>query len=202
MPTITTTLTTEATFSDDNLKRYLLRKTWDEDKPKLAIIMLAPSEAAGIELDNTTLLVLNNASRLGYGGVDVVNLFATLNDFGLKEAEDEDTDNLNAIVQSAEKADVVVYAAGVGKAKNKVFQHRQTQVLSALRPYEDKLHCLTDKSGGARLQHPLSPAVRTWHLSPLKVSELISDTEKHEVKETASKPKRGRRKNITKETEG
>lgn len=105
MPTITTTLTTEATFSDNNLKRYLLRKTWDENKPKLAIIMLAPSEAAGIELDNTTLLVLNNASRLGYGGVDVLNLFATLNDFGLKEAEDEDPDNLNAIVQSVQEAD-------------------------------------------------------------------------------------------------
>ena len=53
MPSITTTLTTVATFSDDNLKRYLLRKIWDENKPKLAIIMLAPSEAAGIELDNT-----------------------------------------------------------------------------------------------------------------------------------------------------
>lgn len=124
MPTITTTLTTEATFSDDNLKRYLLRKTWDESKPKLAIIMLAPSEAAGIELDNTTLLVLNNASRLGYGGVDVLNLFASLNDFGLKEAEDEDTDNLNAIVQSVQEADIIIYAAGVGKAKSKVFQRR------------------------------------------------------------------------------
>ena len=106
MPTITTTLTTVATFSDDNLKRYLLRKTWDENKPKLAIIMLVPSETAGIELDNTTLLVLNNASRLGYGGVDVLNLFATLNDFSLKETEDEDTDNLNAIVQSVQKADI------------------------------------------------------------------------------------------------
>lgn len=201
MPTITTTLTTEAAFSDDNLKRYLLRKTWDENKPKLAIIMLAPSEAAGIELDNTTLLVLNNASRLGYGGVDVLNLFATLNDFGLKETEDEDTDNLNAIVQSVQKADIVIYAAGVGKAKSKVFQRRQEQVLTALRPYEDKLHCLTNESGRARLQHPLSPAVRTWHLSPLKVSELIAEPEKKEPKGTDTKAKKGRRKNTTKEAE-
>ena len=190
MPSITTTLTTVATFSDDNLKRYLLRKTWDENKPKLAIIMLAPSEAAGIELDNTTLLVLNNASRLGYGGVDVLNLFATLNDFGLKEAEDEDPDNLNAIVQSVQEADIIIYAAGVGKAKSKVFQHRQEQALTALRPYEDKLHCLTNGSGRARLQHPLSPAVRIWHLSPLKVSELIADPEKKEPKGTDTKAKK------------
>ena len=191
MPTITTTLITEATFSDDNLKRYLLRKTWDENKPKLAIIMLAPSEASGIELDNTTLLVLNNASRLGYGGVDVLNLFATLNDFRLKDVEDEDTDNFNAIVRSVQEADIVIYAAGVGKAKSKVFQRRQEQVLTALRPYEDKLHCLTNESGRARLQHPLSPAVRTWHLSPLKVSELISEpkreTEPKQKKNTKAK---------------
>jgi len=201
MPTITTTLTTEATFSDDNLKRYLLRKTWDENKPKLAIIMLAPSEAAGIELDNTTLLVLNNSSRLGYGGVDVLNLFATLNDFGLKEAESEDPDNLNAIVQSAQEADIIIYAAGVGKVKSKVFQRRQEQVLTALRPYEDKLHCLTNESGRARLQHPLSPAVRTWHLSPLKISELIADPEKKGPKGTDTKAKKVRRKSTAKGAE-
>ena len=186
MQTVRTTLTTEAIFSNDEAQRYLLRKTWDESKPTLAIIMLAPSGAAGIELDNTTLLVLNNASRLGFGSVDVLNLFATLNDFGLKEAEDEDPDNLNAIVQSAEKAGTLVYAAGTGKAKSKVFQRRQEQVLNALRPYEGKLYCLTDESGRARLQHPLSPAVRTWHLSPLKVSELVA-TPKEEMKPAQKK---------------
>lgn len=191
MQTITTTLTTEAAYSDDGTKRYLLRKIWDERKPTLAIIMLVPSAAAGIELDSTTLLVLNNASRLGYGGVDVLNLFATLNDFGLKVTEDEDTDNLNAILQSAEKAGTLVYAAGTGKAKNKVFQQRQEQVLNALRPYEGKLHCLTNENGKARLQHPLSPAVRIWHLSPLKISELVSEPKKE------AEPKQ-KKKGITK----
>lgn len=178
MQTVKTMLTTEATFSDDGTKRYLLRKTWDESKPSLAIIMLAPSSAAGIELDSTTQLVLNNAARLDFGSVDVLNLFATLNDFGLKTVEDEDADNIQAIVQSAEKAGTLVYAAGTGKAKSKVFQQRQEQVLNALQPYEGKLHCLTGEGGKARLQHPLSPAVRTWHLSPLKISELISEPKK------------------------
>lgn len=175
MQTVKTMLTTEATFSDDGSKRYLLRKTWDESKPSLAIIMLAPSSASGIELDSSTQLVLNNCFRLGFGSVDVLNLFATLNDFALKEAEDEDPENTSAIVQSAERVSTLVYAAGTGKAKNKAFQRRQEQVLNALWSYEGKLHCLTGESGKARLQHPLSPAVRTWHLSPLKVSELISE---------------------------
>lgn len=175
MNTIVTTLTTEAVFSDDGFKRYLLRKTWDEKKPKLMVIMLAPSAASGIELDNSTLLVLNNSARLGYGSVDVLNLFATLNDFSLKHAENEDAENTNAIIKSAEMADTIVYAAGVGKAKCKVFQERQKQVLEAIRPFEGKLNCLCSENGKARLQHPLSPAVRTWNLSPLKVSEIIED---------------------------
>lgn len=176
MNTIMTTLTTEAVFSDGGLKRYLLKKTWDNTKPKMAVIMLAPSEASGIELDTTTQLVLNNASRLGYGSVAIVNLFATLNDFNLRQAEDEDSDNLNAILSAVQDVNCVVYAPGTGKAKSKVFQRRQEQVLTALRPIEGKLHCLCNEDGNARLQHPLSPAVRTWHLSPLKISELIIET--------------------------
>ena len=173
MNTITTTLATVATFSDDGKKRYLLRKLWDQNRPSLAIIMLAPSEASGVELDSTTQLCLNNCARLGYGSVTIVNLFATLNDFALHQAEDEDPENLRFIVEAAANADQIIYAPGTGKVKNKAFQKRQEQVLTALAPYEVKLCCLCGENGNARLQHPLSPAVRVWHLSALKVNELI-----------------------------
>ncbi len=186
MNVITTKLTTEAIFSDDGNKRYLLRKTWDEKKKKLAIIMLFPSTASGIELDYSSMLVLNNASRLDFGSVDILNLSAVLDDYTLREADVEDSKNLDVISKSAENADVIVYAAGVGKAKNKVFQDLQKSVIEKLRPYEDKLNCLCNESGSARLQHPLSPAVRTWYLSPLKVGELI---EEHTTKEE-SKPQK------------
>lgn len=175
MEKIITTLTTEALFSEDGFKRYLLRKRWDDTKPKLTIIMLAPtSEAAGIELDATTQRVLNNSARLGYGSVSIVNLFAILNDAALKQVEDEDPENIDVIVQQAQDADTIVYAPGVGKAKSKTFQQRQEQVLAALLPFVSKLHCLCDEDGEARLQHPLSPAVRTWYLSPLKMSEFVT----------------------------
>ena len=108
MKTITTTLATSAVFSDDGTKRYVLRKLWDEKRPSLAIIMLAPSEASGIELDSTTQLVLNNASRLGYGSVTIVNLFATLNNFSLTQAEEEDPVNLKEIVLAAKNADQII----------------------------------------------------------------------------------------------
>ena len=177
MNTITTTLITEITSSDDGLKRYTLKKTWNESKPRLAVIMLAPSEASAVSLDNSSMLTLNNCFRLGYGSVTILNLFATINDFSLKQAEDEDPENMDAIVQACQEADTIVFAPGTGKSTNKVFQTRQQQALSALLPLEGKLHCLCDANGNARLQHPLSPAVRTWYLSPLKVSELLPPAE-------------------------
>ena len=193
MNTITTTLTTEARFSLDNLKRYSLVKCWNTELPKLAIIMLAPSAASGIALDSTTSLVLNNADRLGYGSVAIVNLFATLNDFSLAHAEDEDPENLKAILEVCQTADQIVYAPGTGKAKSRVLQRRQEQVLNALRPFESKLNCLTNTDGKARLQHPLSPALKTWVLSPLSVNELIEDP-----KPTTPAPKKRSLPKVTK----
>lgn len=175
MNTVTTNLTTNAIFSDDGTKRYSLTKTWEADKPKIAIIMMAPSEAAGVVLDMTTMLVLNNTARMGYGSVTILNLFATLNDINLKTEAVMDEENMQAIVAAAKDADLLIYAAGVGKTSNKLFQIRQRQVLDALKPMENKLFCLCNKQGEARLQHPLSPSLRTWELSPLKVSELIPE---------------------------
>ena len=183
MNIIETTLTTQAVFSDDETKRYLLKKTWQHELPKLTIIMLAPSIASGIELDSTTSLVLNNASALGFGSVSIVNLFATLGDFTLSEAEDEDPENLNAIVDACKDADMIVYAPGVGKAKLQAFQERSKQVLEALRPYEKKLKCLTSASGKTKLLHPLCPAVRTWrNLAEIRISDLLSKTDTVEPK--------------------
>ena len=196
MKEITTTMTTAAMFSEDGTKRYHLTKAWDETMPRLAIIMLAPSEASGIVLDNTTMLVLNNASALGYGSVTILNLFATLGDFGLKTVEPCDEENIEVILGAAEKADAIVYAAGVGKATNKLFLERQSQVLTALAPFEEKLYCLTNASKGARFQHPLSPAVRIWVLSKMQISELVEIKREetpalsHETAKTKAKQKK------------
>ena len=175
MNIIETTLTTQAVFSEDNTKRYLLKKTWDPALPKLTICMLAPSIAAGIQLDTTTSLVLNTASALGFGSVSIVNLFATMGDFTCDELTG-DPENLNAILDAVQSADVAIYAPGVGKAKLIAFQERSRQVLEALRPYEKKLKCLTSASGKAKLLHPLCPAVRNWTLAELPLEELLPKT--------------------------
>ena len=173
MREITSNLRTEILESEDGTKRYLLRKVWDESKPSLAIIMMCPSSSGEVAVDTSTMLVLSNCYRLGYGSVTILNLFSKINDFGLKEAEDEDSENLKTILTAAEKSTCLVMGAGTGKAKNKTFQRRLVQVLTAIRPYEDKLHCLCDENGGSKYLHPLSPRVREWHLMPMKISKLI-----------------------------
>ena len=173
MKTIKTTITTDAIFSDDGKKRYLLKKAWKESESNLAIVMLAPSEAGGIVLDTTTQLVLNNADVLGFGSVTILNLSPTVNDFTLRAADD--AENQKAMVKVFKEADTIIYAPGVGKAKNKTFQRLQEEVAELLRPHESKLKCLCDVKGNSRLQHPLSPAVRTWYLSPLAVEELLPE---------------------------
>ena len=187
MNTIETTLTTQAVFSDDNTKRYLLKKTWDTSLPKLTICMLAPSQASGIELDSTTSLVLNNSAKLGFGSVAIVNLFATLGDFTLSAAEAEDPENIKAIVDACRSADVVIYAPGVGKSKLQAFQERTKQVLEALRPYSKKLKCLTNASGKAKLLHPLCPAVRTWNITELSLEELLPNNNTIDTKAATKK---------------
>ena len=94
-----------------------------------------------------------------------------------------------AIIEAVKDCEKVVFAAGTGKIKNKVFQKRQEQVMTALRPYEDKLHCLCNETGGGRLQHPLSPVVREWHLSPLRISELIGPAKEETKQEKKTKGK-------------
>ena len=136
MTTQETTLHTTAVYSEDDSKRYLLQKAWNSDLPKLAIIMLAPSEAGVISMDSTSMLCVNNAFRLGYGTISILNLFATLGDFSLKQAEVEDAENMDTILRCCEEADAIVYAPGVGKSKNKVFAQRQEQVLAMLKKHE------------------------------------------------------------------
>ena len=171
MKTEISTLHTEAVYSDDYSRRYVLRKFWDDSKPKLAIILLAAGTAGTVMLDKTTQLVINNSARLGYGSVSIMNLSAELNDYNLHHTEDPD--NVKVIVEEAKTAEKVVFSPGTGKSNNANFIRLQEQVLLALRPCEDKLYCLCNADGGARLQHPLSPQVQVWNLSPLKVSELL-----------------------------
>ena len=173
MREIISNLRTEILESVDGTRRFSLKKIWDESKPSLAIIMMAPSSSGEVAVDTSTALTMANCYRLGYGSVTIVNLFPVINDFLLQASSGIDAENLEVIVKAVEASSCAVFAPGTGKAKNRLFMEVQKETLLALRPYEAKLHCLCDEKGGSRYLHPLSPRVREWHLASFSISELI-----------------------------
>ncbi len=73
-----TKIRSKSVFSDDEEHRLLLHKEWDKQKPSAMIIMINPNSADDLNIDTTTMLVMNNLNRLGYGSVDVVNLYTKI----------------------------------------------------------------------------------------------------------------------------
>ncbi len=65
-----------AVFSDCDRYRYRLWRVWNASKPKLCFVMLNPSTATHEVLDPTVTRCQKRAETLGYGGLDVVNIFA------------------------------------------------------------------------------------------------------------------------------
>lgn len=181
MQTETTTMKTTVIYNDDKTHRYLLRKEWNSDKPSAEIIMLYPSFADTVTVDHTTMFVLQNLERLDYGSVNIVNLFSSMS--GKHSTLDIDEDNMNYIMECAEKSDIIIFATGTGGDGNKTVLRMQKQVLDMLKPFHNKLNCITD-ARGRKFYHPLCPAVRKWILSPFSYDELKAYQEEKAVPTT------------------
>lgn len=65
-----------ADVSDDGRYRWTLSRTWDRTLPRLGWVMCNPSTADAHFDDPTVRRCIGFARRDGYGGIDVVNLFA------------------------------------------------------------------------------------------------------------------------------
>lgn len=69
-------VTCGAVFSPCESYRYSLAWTWDKTKPPLTFCLLNPSTADHEKLDPTATGLITRARLWGYGGVDLLNLFA------------------------------------------------------------------------------------------------------------------------------
>ena len=69
-------MTGDATFSRDRRYRYRLWRRWDHTRPVVVFVLLNPSTADARHDDPTIRRCLGFARRWGYGGIEVVNLFA------------------------------------------------------------------------------------------------------------------------------
>ena len=185
MPTIMekNSIKTEAVFSHDKTQRYLLRKEWDKSKPKAMVIMINPSIATEVLVDHTTMFVMNNLSKLNFGGVDIVNIFSTVDGSRktkglLIEAEQE---NKRQIISSADKVDSIIIAWGKIGDCQKCIQQKQEVLLQLLKPYEEKIFHIADGKGEIGF-HPLAPQIRSgWHLIKFSWAKKQEDVQVKQI---------------------
>lgn len=158
----------EAVFNDDYTHRYILRKEWDKERKKAVVVMIQPNTNDPYDLDLTTVRVINNLHRKGYGYVDIVNLYSLVAPkLSFKGNEDElvDTEiNDGYIIRSCSKTDTIILAYGSVTETYKKAEDRANELLEKLKPFEDKIYFLTDNYVKV-LRHPLAPTVaNSWRL--------------------------------------
>jgi len=181
------TIKTEVVFSDDRQHRYLLRKEWDSKKPKATVIMTNPSTADILTTDYTTMYIMNNLTKLGFGSVDIVNLISKPT---TKLRVKDDVDSLNEenilhIVKSAERSEFVIIAWGKLGENNKKVRAIQDELLHRLRASKNKLYIIASENGDTGF-HPLAPQIRfTWILKEFQLPERPK-TKEEAVNDAAS----------------
>lgn len=156
-----------ATFDASGRFRYLLWRTWDECLPRACFIMLNPSTANAERDDPTIRRCIGFGRSHGFGGIDVVNLFALRatepallprTDFARGPA------NADYVRRVIERSWITIAAWGVHGAGH----WRALSVLS-----EVELHCLGVTNSGEP-RHPLyvhgSARLRRW--TPPRATEM------------------------------
>ena len=172
MKTETTVMKSKALFSDDGEHRLLLRREWDKNSKCAMIIMINPNTADTLCMDMTTMLVLNNLYRLGFGSVNIVNLYSRITPkLSLRFNSDDDLiakgcDEM--IEEYAVTSDAIIIAWGsLGNTSERV-RERQANILERLSKFKNKLYKI-----GEQGYHPLTPAVRNqWELFPYEIEEV------------------------------
>ena len=183
MKTETKVIKSKALFSDDGEHRLLLRKEWNKNKKTAMIIMINPNTADTLNMDLTTMLVINNLNELGFGCVNIVNLYSKIMlKLSLRFNSDEDlidTETDSIIEQYASMSDAIIIAWGsVGNNSQRV-RDRQHELLELLEAYANKLYQIGEEG-----YHPLTPAIRTdWTLEPYNFNTEVNKNDENNESE-------------------
>ncbi len=161
----------EAIFNQEHTHRFSWKRVWGKDsKGVAAIIMLNPAMSDDIVMDTTSSLVVNNIARLEqFSGVEVLNLYSLLTSkLNFRWNSDEDLnlpENDEYIKKAAASSPCVIVAWGKSADTNKRIASRAKAVLGLLKPYQEKVHVISD--GERDGLHPLTPSLRMqWTLKP------------------------------------
>ncbi len=139
-----------AIFDTTRKYRYLLWRNWDNEGSRCCFIMLNPSTADAHKTDPTIARCISFATKWGYGGLMVANLFSfrVTDSSRLRRVRNPvGTHNDQLLLHAARNCQQVVLAWGnLGSLKN-----RSEEVLELLSGFE--LHHL----GLTKLGHPRHP---------------------------------------------
>ena len=158
-----------ATFSPCKKYRYRLWRHWENaGKPMITWILLNPSTADEIVNDPTVERCERRARQMGYGGMELVNIFAfrSTDPVIMKQQEDPiGPDNDRAIIEAAQLSGLVVCAWGTHGAH----LERGKKVAALLRHNGILLHCLTETASG----HPGHPLYVGYDVLPKPFGGLL-----------------------------
>ena len=141
-----------ALFSECGKYRYRLWRTWS-DKPALCFLMLNPSTADEISNDPTVERCERRARSMGFGGLQVINIFAyraTDPKVMKAQADPIGTENDRHILDAVRESGMVVCAWG----KHGEHMGWGKEVIDLLGRAEVKTHCLKLNKDG-QPAHPL-----------------------------------------------
>lgn len=143
----------DAIISDCGTYRYLLQRFWDVRLETLNFIMLNPSTADALKDDATIRRCMGFARDLGFGSLEVTNIFAlrSTDPKALrKHADPVGPENDEQIVSSARVCHLTICAWGT----HGTLQGRGAKVLRLLRAWGIKPHALAFAKSGIP-KHPL-----------------------------------------------
>lgn len=142
-----------AVISDCGKYRYLLRRAWDFAKPRALLIMLNPSTADATADDATIRSCVRLVSALGYGSMEVVNVFgwrATDPNELPKQPDPVGPQNEDIIEAAIVRSDVVICAWGA----NVMAQRKANYVRSLVSRRRPATYCFGKTKAGFP-KHPL-----------------------------------------------
>lgn len=146
-------LENDAVISVCGKYRYLLRRTWDPKKPRALLVMLNPSTADAKKDDATIRSCVRLLSELGYGSMEVVNVFgfrATKPKELLTALDPTGPMNEAHVKRAIERCDVVIFAWGAWPPANDA----SIYIRNAVRAKRPAAFCFGRTQSGAP-KHPL-----------------------------------------------
>ena len=201
MDKVESTIHITAIFNEERTERYLLRKTWQADGKSACIITINPASKDVINLDLTTMLIQNSLNNLGYGSFDAVNISPKINPSSREIGRTASIENLAQIKASAEESQDVIIAWGSAGANNKKINERQLEILSLLKPFQDKVYMITD--GKAKNLHPLVPTLRRnkWILEKFQFPALKTEGQDKQDSDKKKNSKKSRKQPVNENKE-